>query len=104
MIHWHSRIYIGSKIRNEYEKIRKSLEEERSVPGIYVITLSSNPIEQLDIYTSAMFISSLKYNPNPVIVAAAKGKGEAWDLLKFMAFDVYCEKQAENFRAYFADE
>ena len=46
MLKWHKNYYRGASIKN-ISKIRLKLIQGKPVPGIYLITLSENPHNQL---------------------------------------------------------
>ena len=48
MLKWHKNYYIGPGIKN-ISRIRRRLEHGKPVPGIYLITLSENPCNLLEI-------------------------------------------------------
>ncbi len=89
MIHWHDKIYLGEDIKSEYKNIRAKLEKGESPFGLYVIALSSNKSEQLDIFRADMFTRSRRLYPEPTVVGLARGKKEAEGLVALMAFDSY---------------
>lgn len=52
MLKWHKNYYRGASIKN-ISKIRLKLIRGKPVPGIYLITLSENPHNQLEILLSS---------------------------------------------------
>ena len=48
MLKWHKNYYRGASVKN-ISKIRLKLIQGKPVPGIYLITLSENPHNQLEI-------------------------------------------------------
>ncbi|HIV17342.1 MAG TPA: hypothetical protein IAB17_05070 [Candidatus Alectryocaccobium stercorigallinarum] len=103
MIKWHSRIYLEEKVRTDYDKIRALADEGKCASGIYFIALSSNPDEQLDIFSAHMFRSSLEVFPDPVVVGLASGKEEAEELVSVMALDALEAVGTVDFRKYFEE-
>lgn len=101
MIHWHDKIYLGEKIKSEYNKVRAALEAGKPPFGVYIITLSSNKHEQLDISRADMFLRSCKIFPEPTVVGLAHGKDEAEEILALMAFDAYEKTGGANLRSFF---
>lgn len=103
MINWHSLLYFGEGIKEEYDHIKKALEGNEAPGNIYIISLSDNPIEQLDITSAFMFIKNMKLHPDPVIVGIAIGRKAAEGIVAQMAFDVYSVTGSVDFRKYFAE-
>ena len=103
MIHWHDKIYLGENLKSEYKSVRKSLEAGKSPAGVYVIALSSNKHEQLDISRADMFLRSCRIFPEPTVVGLAFGRDEAEELLAIMAFDAYEKTGGADLRGFFAE-
>lgn len=101
MIHWHSRIYLGEGLNEKYENICSDIESGKTYPDVYIISLSSNPAEQLDIYSSYMFVSDLKLYPDRVVVGLANSKEEARELVAVMAYEALSFEGKVDFRSYF---
>ena len=101
MIYWHPQAYLGEGIKEKYKDIRVSLENNRPSADVYIIALSSSRYEQLDIFSSYMFISNLRYNPEPTVVGIAYGRSGAEELVSVMAFDIYSLTDKIDFKEYF---
>ena len=93
MLKWHKNYYRGASIKN-ISKIRLKLIQGKPVPGIYLITLSENPHNQLEILqeTAARIC--------PEIVGIAKGKEEALELITDMVQTIYEETGELNIKEY----
>lgn len=101
MVRWHSRIYLGEGFKERYENIRRDVEEGKTDPKVYLVTLSSNPYEQLDIFSSNMFAEALRIDRERVVVGLAGSKEEAFELVALMAFDALSSAGKVDFRSYF---
>lgn len=101
---WYKQLYMGQKAANMYEKIHKSVEEGKYLPGIYLITIAENPADQLEIYNSiSLYMPALKRRLMP-IVGAACGYKEAISLFQTMAEDVYQKTGGFMLRKYFEEQ
>ena len=100
---WYEKLYTGKNAGLMYSEIYKSVEEEQYIPGVYLITLSSNAAEQLDIYDSVqLYLPAVKKRLMPIIGVAA-GKEEAMSLFKSIADDVWKNTRSLHIRKYFEE-
>ena len=81
----------------------KSTEEDsgRVAFGVYLVTLSENPGNLLEIVPSYMLIQKSYYARCPEIVGMAKGKDEAIDLAVDIVKNIYGETGAFQVKEYF---
>ena len=80
----------------------KSTEEDCRVAfGVYLVTLSENPGNLLEIVPSYMLIQKSYYARCPEIVGMAKGKDEAIDLAVDIVKNIYGETGAFQVKEYF---
>lgn len=71
MLKWHKNYYRGASIKN-ISKIRLKLIQGKPVPGIYLITLSENPHNQLEILPALTLVQETAARICPEIVGIAK--------------------------------
>lgn len=69
--------------------------------GVYLVTLSENPGNLLEIVPSYMLIQKSYYARCPEIVGMAKGKDEAIDLAVDIVKNIYGETGAFQVKEYF---
>jgi len=101
---WYSKLYIGEKAAPLYEKIYRSIEDEKYLPGVYLITIAGADKDQLDIFDSIrLFMPALRRRLKPVI-GIAYGKDEALDLLRTIAENVRRETGSLYLRSYFEEK
>ena len=67
MLKWHKNYYRGASIKN-ISKIRLKLIQGKPVPGIYLITLSENPHNQLEILPALTLVQETAARICPEIV------------------------------------
>ena len=101
---WYEKLYMGQKAALMYDKIHKSVEKEKYIPGIYLITIAENPVEQLEIINSmSLYMPALKKRLMPII-GVASGYEEAMSLFQTIAEDVYEKTGKLALRQYFEEQ
>lgn len=100
MLKWREDYYIGAGIKDA-GKIKSRVEAGRVVFGIYLVTLSENPGNLLEIVPSYMLAQKSYYARCPEIIGLAKGKDEAIDLAVEIVKNIYGETGAFQVREYF---
>ena len=80
MLKWREDYYVGEGIKAA-AKARRRIDAGRVAFGVYLVTLSENPGNLLEIVPSYMLIQKSYYARCPEIVGMAKGKDEAIDLV-----------------------
>lgn len=70
---YHPDLYLGESIRTEkLDKIKKKLERKPLLSGVFLIAISRNPSDQLEIF-SAKQLAQKYYESNPVYVVGIAG-------------------------------
>lgn len=101
-MYWCSNLYYGSNAALNKKDILKSLKHKKWAMGIYIITLSDNDKNLLDIYDTIQFKQS-KFRHNKLkAVGIAIGKDEAYELVAAIIDDVYKNTGSFNVKAYFS--
>ncbi|MDO4273307.1 MAG: hypothetical protein Q4D16_06550 [Eubacteriales bacterium] len=90
MLKWKNNLYIGKNVKNS-RKIQLKIDSGKLVPGIYLVTISDNPGNLLEIIPAPMLLQKSAYALCPEIVGLAKGKDEAMDLAAEIILEVYHE-------------
>jgi hypothetical protein len=90
MLKWQKAYYIGESVKNPV-KIQTKINKGRPVPGIYLVTLSDNPGNLMEIIPAVMLVQKTAYDLCPTVIGMAKGKEEALELVQKMIEDVYGE-------------
>lgn len=99
MLRWNKRLYIGANVK-EPEKIKEKINQNKFVPGIFLITLSSNPDNLLEIISALMLKQDTLRSLCPEIIGIAHGKEEAMKLVESILNQVYQETgtfQVQNY-------
>lgn len=93
-MHWYSKLYIGEKAKNKKYKIVWKVKHGAGMFNVYLITLSSNGKNLLDIFNSSMLKQPYykkTYSPRRAmyIVGIAYGYDEAVDVATEIINEVY---------------
>lgn len=100
MLKWREDYYVGEGIKDA-EKTKKRIDAGKVALGVYLVTLSENPGNLLEIIPSYMLIQKSYYAKCPEIIGMAKGKGEATDLAVDIVKNIYGETGAFQVKEYF---
>ena len=90
MLVWQENFLTGESVKNP-NKIKKKLNNGKLVPGIYLLTLSENPSNLMDIIPAAMLIQKSLYGICPQVIGMAKGKDEALEMVRSLIDEMYTE-------------
>jgi hypothetical protein len=82
-------MYISDSARNHLGLISKALDHGLPFPGLYVITFSSNEIDQLSIMDTKYLLKKRVRERLPEVVALAMGRQDAFELVRKMAEDAF---------------
>ncbi|MCF0146078.1 MAG: hypothetical protein HUJ73_05775 [Eubacterium sp.] len=97
-------VYFGPQAFTNEPEIRKALKEGRPYKQLYLITLSSNEKEELDI-VPGFYIQSRKHRERlPEVVGLAIGRMEALELVGRIAALAYRETGACHLRQFLIEE
>lgn len=88
MLKWLDNYYIGKEIKKP-EKIRGKIDSGKPAAGVYLITLSENPGNILEILPAVTLVQKAAYAVCPMIVGMTKGKDNAIELVKDILEEVY---------------
>lgn len=83
---YHPGLYLGEGInQTKLDKIKKRLEKKPILAGVYLITLSPNPSDQLEIYDARQLVQSYYQTNPPYIIGIAQDYEDALKLLERLA-------------------
>ena len=99
---WYDHIYMGSNAVERLDEIREDIEQEEFVfPQLYLITLASNGVDQLDLFPAkqlAFQTSVVRFTG--MLVGAAVGREEAMTVLQRIASDTMLATGGCDMRSY----
>ena len=99
MLKWKKKYYIGESVKAPV-KIQSKINAGKPVPRIYLITLSDNPGNIMEIVPAVMLIQRTAYDLCPAIIGMAKGKEEAIELAAKIAEEVWKETGSFDIEEY----
>lgn len=98
---FHNKLYVDSEVSKQKNKIIRKLKHNKETIGIYVITLSNNPKDELDIYPSYVLRQKEYINQELIVVGIASDKDKAMELIVNMTDDCFSEMGKISFRQFF---
>ena len=98
---FHNKLYFDEESAKQKKKIMKKLKHNKETIGVYVITLSLNPEDELDIYPSYVLRQKEYINKDIIVVGIASDREKAMELLVKMTDDCFNEMKAISFRQFF---
>lgn len=99
MLKWWEHCYIGEGVKGSASLIGK-INGGKAAPGIYLVTLSHNPHNIMEIIPAVVLVQRAAYDFCPMIIAMAKGKDEAIDLAGKIAEVCYRETGSFQIKEY----
>ena len=99
MLKWKKKYNIGESVKAPV-KVQSKINAGKPVPGIYLLTLSDNPGNIMEIIPAVMLVQKPAYDLCPVIIGMAKGKEEALELVQKIVEEVYRETGSFEIREY----
>ncbi len=82
---WMTPLYVGKTAEKTKLEIVRSIRRGQYTRDVFVLALPSNPSNQLDIYDAAELRKPFYIEHEPTIVGIAKGRGEAYDMVRDFA-------------------
>lgn len=100
MLTWYEPLYLDGHLRKREKSLRKRLNEGRVDVGHYLITLSSNPADNLDIISTSFLVQPALYDRLPMVVGLASSKKEAMRLVLRITDDCLSATGGADLRAF----
>lgn len=91
MIRWADKLYLGEGMEKEQEKLKKKLEKNKPVFGIFLITAPSCQENLLDVLDTKDCLFPYYRRRNLLVYGMAKSREEAITLTVRILEDVYQE-------------
>lgn len=93
-------LYLGEMIAPRIDQIMKKLNSNKVVPNLFLIVLSTNPDNMLDIIPQWEVMQKGYPNENIQVVGLANGKKEAISVVQFIVEQVLQETGSADVRPY----
>lgn len=82
-IMYHPKLYLGGSIQEEkLDRIKKRLEKRPVFSGVFLVSLSRNAYDQLEIYEAKQLCQSYYQKYPPYVVGIAGNREEALQLVE----------------------
>ena len=102
---WYRPLYLSKNTADQIDKIREKATAGARVPGIYCVTLSSDPGHLLDLFHNTMLKESIFRDVQRLdIVGVAQGRMEALRMVEKIVKDKYQETGGFDVTAWFPEE
>lgn len=88
MLQWNEKLYIGADVKNP-EEVKDKLNQNKWMPGIFLLTFSSNPDNLLEIIPAIVLKQEAARSLCQEIIGIARGKEEAINLAASVIEEVY---------------
>lgn len=98
---WYKDFYAGEGIKGKKEKVKWKILHRAGQLDVYVIALSSNPENLLDIIPSWELMQAYYPKKEMLVVGVDKGYGNAMELAGRIVMDVFQKTGSLNIRDYF---
>jgi hypothetical protein len=104
-INFHYHLHLGEGLEyKDLMQIKKDLRENPVDANLFIITLSANEQEQLDIYDAKYLIQKYYSKNPPYVVGIAKDKGQAIEVVERLMQECVTNRGDANLRAYIMGE
>lgn len=82
-LQYHPKLYLGESItESKLDKIKKRLHKQPLLSKVYLITISKNPVDQLDIFAAKQLVQNY-YSKYPVyVIGIASNYDEALGVIE----------------------
>ena len=97
---WWKHLYMGDRALKNRAKVLMGIREGKTTPDIYVITLPESGNHILDIRPVLLLTEKEREDDSFLILGAAKGYGEAGEVVRSMVDDMYRATGAFDWNAY----
>lgn len=91
MVNWYKNLYIGDTAKKKQKKWMHRIEKRKAAPGIWLLTLPSNPQNNLDVIPADLLLQTAVRKNCPLIVGLAVSREEAIELVETIAAETYQE-------------
>lgn len=101
---WYQEFYAGESIAGKKEKVKRKILRDAGMMNIYIIALSSNPENLLDIIPSWELMQNCYPKSELLVVGVDRGYENAIELASVIIMDVYQETGTFQVRDYFLEK
>ena len=91
MVNWYNNLYVGDTAKKKQKKWMRRIENKKAAPGIWLLTMPSNPQNTLDVIPADLLLQPAVRRNCPPIVGLAVSREEAVELVEKIALETYRE-------------
>lgn len=99
-VFWYQNLYVGEKAEKHKEKIKRKISRRIGTIRVYLLMLSSNERNSLDIINAAVLKQPFYKGQDIRIVGIAMSYDEALEILQQIAKEVYENTNGMDIRQY----
>jgi len=103
MIVWADELYYDQHVKRRRRRIMRAVQRDKLVPGIFCITLSSNPQNLLDVVRMDLVKHSYEKHDSIYVLGLAFGRMSALELVTQIVDEVYQNTGDVKLREYYQD-
>ncbi len=90
---YHRNLYLGESINGQkLDKLKRKLENKPLLSGVFLITVSRNPFDQLEIFDARQLVQKYYENNPPFVVGIAGSYEEALKMLEALVQECLRER------------
>lgn len=89
MLNWYKQLYVGDNAKKKQKQLIRKINTGVGVLDVYLITLASNPENQLDIFSANELLQKVRRRDCPVIVGLCRGYWEALEMVELLVKKTY---------------
>lgn len=99
-----SELYLSDDVRKYVRKIKRRLNRRKTDVGHYLITLASNPNDQIDIVPTTVWTTLGHFRPLPKVLGIAGSEDGALELIRVMTEECFRETGDADLKTYFSEK
>ena len=101
---WYKELYVSDTIGRKVNRIKWKIKHNAGTIGVYVISLSANPDNLLDIIPAHYLLQKAYPKKEMYIIGLAQGYDDALELTTRIIQDIYDKTGAVELKSYFDKE
>lgn len=99
-----SKLYLSDDVRKYARKIKRRLKYHKTDVGHYLITIASNPNDQIDIVPTTIWTTLGHSRPLPKVLGIAGTEEGALELVRTMTEECFRETGGADLKTYFSEK
>lgn len=104
MLNWYKRLYVGDNAKKKKKQLIRKINMGAGVWDVYLITLASNPKNQLDIFSANELKQKARRQNCPMIVGLCRGYGEALEMVEMLVQKTYAQTGTAKVREWLENQ